>query len=479
MTACVARFATQRTPTRKTHGARVALIAEALGTPLMPWQRQVADVALEVNPLTGRLAYREVRVTVPRQSGKTTLLLPVMTYRGLGGFGERNRIVYTAQDRNKARKKFVQEHLDMLDRSPLRGMYKPNLSHGEEHIKWNASGAIHGIDAVKESSGHGDTLDMGVIDEAFSRQDATGEQAMKPAMNTRRDAQLWIVSTAGTAKSTYLRSKVDDGRARVGAGQNRGIAYFEWSPADGVDVFDEANWHTFMPALGHTIEIDAVRDARDTMKPADFARAYGNIFDDQRSIIQVIPADSWDACLDADAEFAGRVFFAVDTSPDRVWTSLAAAGYTADGRELVDIGEHQTGSSRWVLPRLIELRGHTGCSDVVIRSDGPAAALSADLTDAGFAVRLVGPGEQARACGSFLEAAIAVDDAGLPDRLVHRGDADLADSLTVAERSRRGDVWVWSHASSVGCITPLWAATLARHALSEGEPWHDALGSIG
>jgi hypothetical protein len=35
----------------------VADVAEAPGTPLMSWQRQVADVAMELDPQTGLLAY--------------------------------------------------------------------------------------------------------------------------------------------------------------------------------------------------------------------------------------------------------------------------------------------------------------------------------------------------------------------------------------------------------------------------------------
>ena len=48
-------------------------MAEALGWPLMGWQRYVADVAGEIDPATGLFAYAAVGLTVPRQSGKTTL----------------------------------------------------------------------------------------------------------------------------------------------------------------------------------------------------------------------------------------------------------------------------------------------------------------------------------------------------------------------------------------------------------------------
>jgi hypothetical protein len=62
---CPPLYATARDPSRDTLGAAVAAAAEQLGTPFMPWQRQVADVAMEVDPATGRLAYREVNLTTP------------------------------------------------------------------------------------------------------------------------------------------------------------------------------------------------------------------------------------------------------------------------------------------------------------------------------------------------------------------------------------------------------------------------------
>src|SRR5215207_2302173 len=75
--ACSPRWTTPRTD-RPTRGGEVGRFAAALGTPLMPWQQHVADVAMEVDPDTGRLVYRRIVLTVPRQSGKTTLLLAKM-----------------------------------------------------------------------------------------------------------------------------------------------------------------------------------------------------------------------------------------------------------------------------------------------------------------------------------------------------------------------------------------------------------------
>ena len=57
-----------------TRGGQQAKLARLLGLPLMPHQRQILDVAGEIMP-SGLPAYRTVVVTVPRQSGKTTLVL--------------------------------------------------------------------------------------------------------------------------------------------------------------------------------------------------------------------------------------------------------------------------------------------------------------------------------------------------------------------------------------------------------------------
>src|SRR6266566_353985 len=250
---CPPRWGTARNPDRKTLGGRAVQVARMLGKDLMPWQRHVLDVALEVDPVTGLPAYREVVLTVPRQSGKTTTLLSLMVHRSLG-FARPQRITYTAQTRLAAREKWQYEHLPLLQKSPLGGMFRPVLQRGEERIVWD-NGSIYGIESTQETAGHGNTLDLGIIDEAFARVDAAGEQAMRPAMVTRADAQLWVVSTAGKAKdkSAYLWGKVQAGRARLDAGPGSGIAYFEWSAPVDADPADPLVWRDCMPALGHTI----------------------------------------------------------------------------------------------------------------------------------------------------------------------------------------------------------------------------------
>jgi hypothetical protein len=96
-----ARWATRRTR-RASFGRKVAEVASALGLELLPWQRQVVDVALE--HVRGQLVYRDVVVSVPRQAGKSVLLLTVIVHRLLASHCA---AVYGAQSRLEARQKML------------------------------------------------------------------------------------------------------------------------------------------------------------------------------------------------------------------------------------------------------------------------------------------------------------------------------------------------------------------------------------
>src|SRR5215471_5076860 len=182
-TSCSPRWATQRTPERHSYGPRLTRIARAYGQPFMPWQQYVADVALEVDMATGLPAYREVRVTVPRQSGKTTLLLAAEIDRCLW-WGNRQRCLYAAQDRINSRAKW-EEQGELLRKTPFRHAFTTRRQTGLEATVWRSTGSTIGITASGETSGHGQTLDLGIIDEAFAQKDERLAQSFRPAMVTR------------------------------------------------------------------------------------------------------------------------------------------------------------------------------------------------------------------------------------------------------------------------------------------------------
>jgi phage terminase large subunit-like protein len=399
-------------------------------------------------------AYREVRVTVPRQQGKTAgLILPVAVHRALG-FGRPQRILYTAQDRNHAREKWA-EQVDVLEHSPLRRLFSVRRSNGSERIRWRG-GSSHGITASGETSGHGFTLDLGIIDEAFAQTDDRLVQAFRPSMVTRRDAQLWIVSTAGTEESTFLRERVEDGRARVDAGERSGVAYFEWSAPDDADIDDPATWRAAMPALGTLIDEQTIRADRAAMDEAEFARAYLNRWSPGGT--PVFSLAEWVACRDPGSSSSGPPAFGVDVSPDRAHSSIAVAGGRPDGRVHVELVERR-GGTEWIPGRLAELVGRHGPVAVAIDPGSPAGSLVTAITQLPRVppLLLVTARQYAQACGALF------DDVQT-GRLAHRGQPALDDAVVSARRRSSGDAWSWARPLSGVDASPLIAATLARFA---------------
>lgn len=428
----------------------------------MPWQEHLANLALECDD-DGHLIYREVRVTVPRQSGKSTLVLAKNVQRMVdaGSFGGRQRLVYTAQDRLSAKAKLMDDWAeDLKGCRRFNGRWKPRRTIGEESIRWS-NGSIWGVQANKETSGHGGTLDVGDVDEAFSHVDDRVEQALSPAMVTRRDAQLWVISTAGTIeRSLYLKGKVDSGRQLAEAGIDKGVAYIEYSAPDGTDLDDPATWWTFMPALGFTTTEEIIAAERAKMTPGGFARAYGNLWVPARYGDQVIPADDWAACLDEDSQITGRTYvLGVDVAPGSSWASIAVAGYREDGLPHAEVVEHRAGDD-WLVDRLVEIRTPLGRDvPVILDPTSPAGAKLADLRKAKIEPITVGAREVAQACGALKSTTKA-------HKWRHIGQDVLTDALQGAATRQLLDSWAFKRTSSSCDISPLYALTFALHGLS-------------
>jgi phage terminase large subunit-like protein len=245
-------------------------VARGLGfRGLMPWQQLAFGTGTEIRG-DGLPAYREVVIEVPRQQGKSVGVLSLMLARALDTPG--TMISYSAQTRLSGRKRMLDVWWPRIRRSPLARFVDARKGYGSEAFTLRNGSMIY-LASGTETSDHGDTLDLGVIDEAWSQRDATIEQALKPAMLTRPAAQLFILSTAGTEFSSYFRGKVDEGRARCETGVIGSSAYFGWSAPDDADPGDPVTWRRCMPALGTTITEEVVAADFETMALPEFRRA--------------------------------------------------------------------------------------------------------------------------------------------------------------------------------------------------------------
>lgn len=414
----------------------------------MPWQQAVADVGGElVETASGLLipAYREVVVTVPRQSGKTMLLLAWQLQRALG-WGEVQRIVYSAQSGTDARKKLLDDQVPILEpRRKLLGIRRIIRANGNEGVAF-VNGSKIVLLASTADSGHGKTVDLAVKDEFFADYDDRRDQILVPAMVTKPAAQILTASTMGTDESVPLNRKIEQGRLAVGAGERSGIAYFEWSADMDVDPDDPAVWWSCMPALGHTVTEEVIHHARKSMSDGEFRRAFLNQL--TKSDERVIPASAWESICDPQAAPTNDLVFSVDVNPERTAAAIVAA--SAGVAELVD---HRA-STGWIVSRAVELSARHGSPHWVVDGSGPVGSLVPAMEEAGLQVHPVTSRELIDACGWFF-------DAVLEAKIKIRRNPKLDEASAGAARRRVGDAWAWTRKNASADISPLVAVTLA------------------
>lgn len=451
------QFATRRNLDRPTWGPEVAKVMRRLGFDPMPWQRYALDVAYEYDPDTGKLYYRQVVEVVPRQAGKTSKVLGVQVHRATTmakRLGRPQRSLYTAQRHTDARAKLLEEHVPLIEASPYGRFATALRTTAAEGIQW-ANRSVHHIAAPTWKAGHGGSIDLVQVDEAFALQSDEVEQGVKPAQITRRNAQLYVISAGGDHRSTYLRSKLEVGRELARQGIDRGTAYFEWS-ADGLDLDPDspATWREVHPGVGFIIDEDAIEADHATMKPAEFARAYLAVWP-SRERPRIVAQEKWDACADRDSVCGDPVCFAIDVSPDRSMAAVSAAGRRQDALLHVEVLAHEAGTG-WVVDYVQGLLARHKRSTLSVDTIGAAATLLPELERRRVPVRMLNTSDVARSMGLFL-------DAIAQGRLRHRDQASLNLALAGADKRRIGDKWAWARGD--GDITPLVSATLALWSL--------------
>lgn len=448
--------------------AQVSAIAGMLGTPLMPWQQLTTRVVTERAPNGIGWRYPVVVITVPRQSGKTTLIRSILVQRAI--MRRKLSAFYTAQTGKDA----VTRWEDMVQAAEAHPTLEPLLSKrlraGSQALLF-PNGSSFGPFAPTKTALHGSTPHLVVVDEAFAYDDVEGvllEGAIRPAQQTLPDRQWWIVSTAGTADSTWLRRWRDIGREAAGD-PDSAVAYLEWSAPEGASMYDPATWRAFHPALGYTItEATLAEDAQNTTA-GEWERAYGNRW--TATSRAWFDPDAWDQLGRSDDELpdpTGRtVAIAYDVAADRSAAAVFACWVSPDGH--AGVRAIATGPGiNWVRGALDQARAELPSSPLVAPADGPVRQITDELERDDIEVTTVGAKDYATACGSVEWRAAG----GL---LLHDRSPALRAAVMVAQTRPAGDgLWAFSLRESAGSIAALRAITVgiraAEHTAPAGPP---------
>lgn len=448
------RFATPR-PTGPTYGPAICKMQSMLGNEPMPWQEYAADLIGEVDA-DGLPAWPMVVISVPRQAGKTTSSLAACVHRLLTG---RNRRVWsTAQTGQKARAKWL-EQVEVIesDLFPLRSLFTTKKAAGNEQLIVPRLGSKFSPHPPTEDSLHGEQSDLNFIDEGWVFDDAEAAalmQAIVPTQTTRPGAQTIVVSTRGTAASTWFHGLVE--KAKQPGSRIALLDYGIGPDDDPTDLNVIAAHH---PAYGYTVTMDALERAQNQLAPAEFARAYGNRETGARN--RLIPLEAWQSAQTMDKIPADSpLVFGAAIDMDRTETAIVAAG-ALNGLPIVEVVDRRPGTG-WAADRLDELCTKFDAPAPWVDPIGPSSTLVDQLKNLGYDIPQINTRVITSAAADVMDRLTATDADGMAaPRIRVRPDDALDVAAEIVEQRRVGEAWAWSRKTVGGSIATLEAMTLA------------------
>jgi hypothetical protein len=461
----------------RTLGPEVADLASLVGFGPDPEQRLGLDLIFALDG-AGKSAAFEFCVVCSRQNMKTGLFKQAAL--GWLFITDQRLIVWSAHEFRTAQEAFRDmDEMCAAHPSIARLVKQVYTGTGNESIELK-SGARLIFKARTRSGGRGLTGDKIVLDEAFAlRADHMG--ALLPTLSVRPDPQVVYGSSAGLSDSDVLRAVRDRGRP----GRSPRLAYLEWSsPKGGCELADRCThvvgvggcalddvdrWFASNPLLGRTradgtgLTLEYVRDEREALPPAEFARERLGWWDEPDSTAAAFGAGRWEACAGAGRP-DGLALGALSVAVSFDLTHAAVGSAARDGGvTFVKPLQHGPGTS-WVVERVKALQAAHGV-DVVVDEKGPAAVLIPALEKAAVRLKLAATGDVLDACAGLFDA--------VQDRAVrHESFPELDAAVAGAVKRSVGDRWAWGRKVSTADISTLEAVTLAAWwaGQSRGDP---------
>jgi len=259
-----------------TFGDEVADLArQILGIELMPWQIHALRGML-AHDGNGNLLHKRSLVSVARQNGKSVALKALALwwlvkqpiYRG------EKQLVISAAHKLDLSVALFQELAPILEAqfgAKVKWSYGRNECELPDGTKW----------LVQASSGaafHGRSPDLILTDEIWDISLDVIFNGAIPSQRARRNSLFSAWSTAGTESSAAFLKLREEGLKIIDEKKPGRLYMAEWSPPSGVDPFDEAFWHFANPALGHTLDMETIRDESRSPDQMSFLRASLNIW---------------------------------------------------------------------------------------------------------------------------------------------------------------------------------------------------------
>lgn len=324
---------------------------------LYPWQRWALIHALEIiGDLDGgwKFRFRTLLFLISRQNGKTVLseviasfflnVLQVQSVFGTSLSLDKAEEVWEAvvQDQET-----VPELAADLTRVARANGGKRLILSGNRTYK---------VGAPTRRAGRGDSNDLVLLDEIREQRDWETWSAAVASTVAKPNGVVCCFSNAGDPDSVVLRQlrsqalAVIDGTAPADFGgevDGGSLGLFEWSAPDGAATDDMEALAQANPALGHGYLTErALLSNRQTF-PENKFRSECMCQQVETILPQPFPDGAWDAGLDMASTIApeSELFFGIDLSADRRFTSIAVCGMRPDGHYHIELVARRVGTS--------------------------------------------------------------------------------------------------------------------------------------
>lgn len=453
------RFMTRPPAGLPNRAAGVETIARAIGAPLIPWQTLSTAGATTMNP-PGSLyfwRYQLVIVVVPRQSGKTKQTQPILIDRAIHRPGSQ---IYSTAQLGKYASARWSDSMAAIESSFLKSTVRITRGKGSECATFLGGSTWSPFPPGRESL-HSTSPNAVLIDEAWAFNAEQGKDlmtAIRPAMITKHDRQLWVISAAGDDNSAWLDSLIEAGRASVDD-PNSTTFYLEYSIPDDADPYDPKVWE-YHPGLGHLITLQDLAGEVENNTHAEFVRNYMNRSTRGNSADAPIDLEAWSTLELAGEPPAGvRPSYGFGVSIDRRAAAIWAAWRDEAGLNLRVVDTRP--DVDWLVDALVDLHSLTGSGFTCI--DGPASLYADELRRRNHPVDVLDGHGHALAWDSLKSAARRRG-------VRHDQSPALAESLRVVVERTIGNHLVPSYRHSVGPIDALDAAVAAGWAAEHVTP---------
>ena len=331
-----------------------------LGKNLYPWQEWALIHMLEiVGELGGdwKFRFRTVLFLISRQNGKTVLseviasfFLNVLCVDSVFG---------TSLSLDKAEEVWEavvqdQETIPML----AADLHRVGRTNGSKKLVLTGL-RQYKVGAPTRRAGRGDSNDLVMLDEIREQRDWETWSASVASTTAKPNALTVCFSNAGDPDSVVLRQLRETAIAYIDgtkAGDYGGdvdaatLGLFEWSAEDGAKTDDPEALAQANPALGYgNLTERALMSNRQTFPESKF-RSECMCQQVATILPQPFPDGAWDAGTDPESKIApeAQLYFGIDLSNDRNWTSIGVCGLREDGNWHIEVVARRVGTE-WAL----------------------------------------------------------------------------------------------------------------------------------